>query len=235
MKALLILGSDDSYAAVSRQINSLGFEPVRYRHVVKAMDNIDEINPAAIIVSTRDFPRHWKIFVQFIRAGRATENCPVILLKGPVFSDEENSKASFLGVNCIVNDTLDNPAELEHMADVLSRQIKVKERRLYRQCSVEPWYRFGFIFARPRDKLIIPCELLTVSTNGISFRPAGFDLLKDIDTGMELTECSLRLGSAIFSPVCRLVSKDTTVSMEFVSFPDDGKQILEQYLKGFSA
>ena len=235
MKLLLVLGSDDNYAAISRQIKSLGFEPVRYRHVVKAMDNIDEINPGAIIVSARDFPRHWKILVQFVRAGLTKEKCPIILLKGPSFSAEENSKASFLGISCLVNDTLDNPAEVEDMANVLGRHIKVNERRLNRRFTVEPWHRFGFMFARPRDKFIIPCELLTVSTGGISFKPAGVDLLKDMSPGTEIAECSLRLGSDIFSPVCRVVRSDKTVSMEFVSFPDNGKQILQQYLEGFSS
>jgi hypothetical protein len=235
MKLLAVLGSDGNYAVVSRRVKPLGFETVRYRHVVKAMDNIDEINPDAIIVSARDFPRHWKIFVQFIRAVPAPKNCPIIVLKTPDFSDEESSKASFLGVSCLVNDNLDNPAELEDLLKILSRHIKVNERRLNRRFFVEPWFRFGFMFARPQDKLIVPCELVTISIAGISCKPAGFDLIKGLYPGMELAECSLRLGSAIFSPICRLVRIDSAVSIEFVSFPDGGKQILEQYLEGFSA
>jgi len=235
MKLLAVLGSDDNYAVISRRLKSLGFEPVRYRHVIKAMDNIDEINPRAIIVSARDFPRHWKILVQFVRATLSKEDCPIIMLKSPDFSVEESSKASFLGVTCLVNDNLDNPAELEHLLKILSRHIKVNERRLNRRFFVEPWFRFGFMFARPQDKLIVPCELVTISTAAISFKPAAVDLIKGLTPGMEFAECSLRLGSAIFSPVCRLVRVGESVSMEFVSFPDGGKQILEQYLEGFSA
>jgi hypothetical protein len=199
------------------------------------MDNIDEINPGAIIVSARDFPRHWKILVQFARAGLAKEDCPIIVLKTPDFSDEESSKASFLGISCLVNDNLDNPAEAEDFLRILSRHIKANERHLNHCLFVEPWSRFGFMFARPQDKLIVPCELLTISTTGVSFKHAGFDLMKGLSPGMELAECSLRLGGAIFSPVCRLVNIDKSVSMEFVSFPDGGKQVLEQYLEGFSS
>ena len=67
MKLLLVLSSDETYNHISHFVKPLGFELIRYNHILKAMDNIDEIEPAAIIISARDFPRHWKIMVQFVR------------------------------------------------------------------------------------------------------------------------------------------------------------------------
>ena len=227
MKLLAVFGYDDRLPEIIRQMEPLGFEFVCYTSVLKALDNIDEINPQAVIVSAQDFPRHWKILVQFVRDTRSKDECPIILLKGQKFSIEESAKASFLGVTCLGNDG-DALAELEPLLNNLSQQKK-------QLLSIMPWHRFGFLFARPFDKLIIPGELTIISTKGISFKPAAADLLKDIEPGTEITECSLRLGDGIYSPVCRIVNIGTIVSMEFVSFPDSGNQALKQYLGALSA
>jgi hypothetical protein len=74
-------------------VKPLGFELIRYHHVLKAMDNIDETDPSGIIISARDFPRHWKTMVQFVRSERPKDACPIIILKGENFPLEETSKA----------------------------------------------------------------------------------------------------------------------------------------------
>ncbi|MDR1588437.1 MAG: hypothetical protein LBS57_13370, partial [Treponema sp.] len=38
---------------------SIPIEIIHYSQALKAMDNIEEINPDAIIISACDFPRHW--------------------------------------------------------------------------------------------------------------------------------------------------------------------------------
>ena len=235
MKLLLVLGSDDNYAPISRHIKPLGFEIIHYRYVIKAMDNVDEINPQAIIISARDFPRHWKIFVHFVRAERTKENCPIVILKASGFLAEESSQAFFLGINGMVSEDLDNPTELGSLQSLLGRHLRVNEKRKHIRINVMPEHRLGFILARPLDKLIIPGELITISRSGISFMPIGLSLLNNIDTNTRLNECSLRSGDDILSPVCRLVRSGKIISMKFVSFPGNEKQILERYLEELSA
>ena len=41
MKLLLVLGSNDNYEMITKSLQPLGFELIRYRQVQKAMDNID--------------------------------------------------------------------------------------------------------------------------------------------------------------------------------------------------
>jgi hypothetical protein len=230
MKLLLVLGSDDSFGAISKSVRPLGFELVRYRHVLKAMDNVDEINPTAIIVSARDFPRHWKVLVHFIRCERPKESCPIIILKGVNFDNEETCKAFFLGVNGLVDETLDNPVEVDRLQNILSRYIPVHEKRKHLRFYVEAWHRIAFLFAVPGSNIIVTGDIKTISTGGLSFFPANASLVKDIEPNTELTECSLRIGDAILSPVCRLVCTGRTISMKFVSLTNKEKRILEQYL-----
>jgi hypothetical protein len=231
MKLLLVLGSDDTYNLISLYVRPLGFEMIRYYNVLKAMDNIDETDPSAIIISARDFPRHWKPMVQFVRSERPKDLCPIILLKGDQFPLEETSKAFYLGVSGIVDESLNNSAEIDRLQGILGRYIPVDEKRKARRYQIKKWQRFNFIFASPRDKTIVTGEVKTISAGGLSFYPDHSALMKDIRLNMELSECSLRAGDNILSPVCRMARTGRIISLEFVAFPDDEQEILEQYLE----
>jgi hypothetical protein len=231
MKLLLVLGSDESYELISTYVKPLGFDLIRYRHVLKAMDNVDEIDPAAIIISARDFPRHWKILIQFVRSWRSKEDCPIIILKGKNFPIEETSKAFFLGVSGIVEESLEDPLELDRLQSILSRYIPVDEKRKSHRFHAEAWNRLGFMISNPVDQIIIPGEVKTISNTGLSFSPTNSSMMKDITLDMEISECSLRAGDAILSPVCKLVRTGRIVSLEFVSFPEEEQKILEDYLE----
>jgi hypothetical protein len=208
----------------------LGLELIRYRYVLKAMDNLDEIDPSAIIISAGEFPRHWKILVQFVRSGRSKEDCPIIILKGMSFSTEETSKASFLGVNGIVEENLENNNEINRLQNILGRYLPINEKRRHRRFFVVPSQHIGFLFANPKDRGIITGEVKTISAGGISFLPDQTAFMKDISLGMEFTECSLRIDDNILSPACKLVRTGRTISFEFISFSEDETGVLEQYL-----
>ena len=231
MKLLLVLGSDETYNLISLYVKPLGFELIRYNHVIKAMDNIDEIDPSAVVISGKDFPRHWKTMVQFIRNERTKDVCPIIILKGDNFSTEEASKASFLGVSGIVTETLDNPAEIDRLQGILGRYMPVDEKRRNHRFYTQPWQRFNLVFLHPLDKFLVTGEVKNISTGGLSFLPDNPSLMKDITLNMELDECSLRAGDSLLSPGCRLARTGRIVSMEFLSFPEGESETLAQYIE----
>jgi hypothetical protein len=228
MKLLLILGSDDNYDSVSHNTEPLGFELIRYRHVLKAMDNIDEINPSAIIISARDFPRHWKILVQFVRNERPKDICPIVILKGMNFSTEETSKAFFLGVNGIIPDMLDNQEDIGLLHAILGTATLETDHRNF---FVEPWHRVGLLIANLVGKSIFTADVKTISTKGLSFSIGNALPAKAVKLEKELNECSLRAGNAILSPVCRVTGTGKQISLEFVSFPPAEREILDYYLR----
>jgi len=227
MKLLLVLGSDDNYDAFIQTIAPLSFELIRYRHVLKAMDNIDEIDPAAIVISAREFPRHWKILVQFVRSERSKEACPIIILKGESFSAEETSKAFFLGVNGVISDTLEREEEIYRLKNILGGPVPEQKQ----QFSVEPWNRIGLLIADLSGlRSFVIGDVKTISSNGLSFIPEAPEV-KTVQLNKELKECSLRVGDAILSPVCRITGTEKTISLEFASFPDDERQTFDHYLE----
>ncbi|MDR3171999.1 MAG: PilZ domain-containing protein [Treponema sp.] len=224
MNLLLVLGSDNAYNPLAFYVKALGFDLIRYRYVLKAMDNLEEVNPALIIISAQDFPRHWKVLLQFIRSERSKAVCPVILLKGDNFPLEEASKAFYLGVNGLIAKSLDTPAEVDRFHELLRGVVPVKPR-----CG------FGFLFSRPQDKLIITGEVKAISPSGLAFYPYQCALMRDIPIHTELPACSLRAGDAILSPVCKLVHPGRIVLLEFLSFPGNEQAIFNAYLEGASS
>jgi hypothetical protein len=232
MKLLLVVGSDNTYDLISLYIKPLGFELIRYQHVIKAMDNVDEVDPAGIIISANDFPRHWKALVQFVRAERSKEACPIIVLKGQDFPLEESSQAFFIGVSGLVDETL-NTTDLERLQTIISRYIPVEDRRRAQRFFVEDRKNFGFLLSNPLDKTLIPGDIKTISFTGFSFLPVYSTLMKDISLFMELPDCSLRVGDRILSPLCRLVRTGRIVAMEFISFPFGEQEYLKKYLEEF--
>ena len=68
MKALLIADDDDVIKKIQTALSDDGFDVITYRWLLKALDNIEEISPEAIIVSASSYPRHWKILAQFAKS-----------------------------------------------------------------------------------------------------------------------------------------------------------------------
>ncbi|GHV13708.1 hypothetical protein FACS189491_09020 [Spirochaetia bacterium] len=220
MKLLLILGSDDTSNLISRQLQPLGFEMIHYHHVLKAMDNVDEVDPQGIIISAADFPRHWKALTQFVRSeqSRSKKNCPIILLSNGKLSPESYTQAFYIGVNGIVNENLDN-GEMERLKAILTR------------CAPAGKKRFGLLISNPGNNAIIPGTVKVISGSGLSFLPDHAAQMADISRSTILDNCSLRVGGSILSPVCRLAGRGPIASLQFISFPPGEYKILQKYLK----
>ena len=194
------------------------------------MDNIDEIDPQAIIISAVDFPRHWKTMVQFFRSERTKDDCPIVILKGENFSMEDSFKASFIGVSGSVYESLD-VQEIDRLQSILDRHLPVEEKRRSRRFRIDPWQRFGFVFNHPQSGILITGQIKDISKGGLSFLPDNKSLVDSISINSRLENCSLRVGDFILSPVCRLVRIGRFVSMEFLSFPTGEHENLDESLK----
>jgi hypothetical protein len=231
MKLLLVFAADDNCNIISRNIRPLGFEMIRYRQVLKAMDNIDEINPSAIVVSARDFPRHWKFLVQFVRTERANEICPIVIMKGGNFSTEEMTSAYFLGVSGIIDDSLNSQAEINRFHNILSHYAPLEEKRKHRRYKIEPWHRACILTVSRRERALVNGDIKNISARGLAFVPANSVSMADDAMNAPFDECSLRLGASILSPVCRLVRAGEKPAMEFSSFPKGEQNIIDQFIR----
>jgi hypothetical protein len=233
MKALLLIDDDKAADLAKFYLKPLGFESVRYRNPLKALDNLEEIEPDAIILSARDYPRHWKIIAAVLRAERSKEECVIVLLKGEHFSFEEAAKATHLGVNGVVRDDLADRHEQTRFQRLLKRYMELDESRAAERLAPSPWDKLEFMFSHPRNYAPVAGNVETISSSGISFLPESPTLIADLAQGEELEDCSLRAGDRILSLSCTVVRTGSSLALAITSMGDEEKAYFEEYLRAF--
>jgi hypothetical protein len=230
MKALLLIESDRISDIASFYLRPLGFETIRYRNPVKAVDNLEEIAPDAIVVSTRDFPRHWKVLAQAVRAEKNKQQCVIVLLKGEHFPLEEAAKAAHIGINGVVKDDLDDRREQNRFQQLLKRYIVVDEDRAMDRIMPSAWDKLDFMFAHPTSLSPISGRLESISITGISFLPDLPALASDLLAGDLIEDCSMRVGADILTLSCRVAHSGRVLGLEIEAIADDDRSRLEDYL-----
>lgn len=99
MKAIIISDDQNVIDSLDKFLCEKKFDTIIYRWLLKALDNIEEIRPDLVIVSSSEYPRHWKTLAQFIKSGIGGDNTKIILYQVKEFTDEEIDKARKIGVN----------------------------------------------------------------------------------------------------------------------------------------
>lgn len=234
MKAMLVMASDKVADLSGYYLRPLGFDIIRYRNPIKAMDNIDEVDPEAIIISAEDFPRHWKPFIQMVRVNRPKEKCVFLLLKGNRFPFDEAAKAVFLGVNGVIHENLRDKSELARFQQVLKRYLALDDMRAAERFVPSIYDRLDFTFAHPDSFVIVTGKIESISSRGLSFRPDSHESVEGLGAGRELPDCSMRIGDEIRSFTCKLSRTGPVIALEFQGADDDDKALISRYLESYA-
>lgn len=98
MKALLISDDNKVVSPIKDFLLKNDIDIIIYKWLVKALDNIEEIQPDIIILNSSEYPRHWKTLVQFVK-GLGVSDVKIYLYEPQPLSVEEEEKYKVLGVN----------------------------------------------------------------------------------------------------------------------------------------
>lgn len=98
MKALVISDRPEIIDYVTPLLKEKGFDIIHYRWIIKALDNIEEIQPDVIVLSAGEYPRHWKTLSGFVQSGIGGNDVKMYLYETTPLSDEDQKKAEGLGV-----------------------------------------------------------------------------------------------------------------------------------------
>ncbi len=98
MKALLISDRPEIIDFVTPLLKDNGFDLIHYRWIIKALDNIEEIQPDIIVLSAAEYPRHWKTLAGFVQSGIGGNDVRMYLYDTEPLSDEDTKKAEDLGI-----------------------------------------------------------------------------------------------------------------------------------------
>ena len=98
MKALVISDRQEIIDFVTPLLKENGFDLIHYRWIIKALDNIEEIQPDVIVLSAGEYPRHWKTLAGFVQSGIGGNDVKVYLYETSPLSEEDEKKAKGLGI-----------------------------------------------------------------------------------------------------------------------------------------
>jgi hypothetical protein len=226
MKLLLVLDSREIRKRITDYVKTLGAEIVCYQHIIKAMDNVDEISPDGIVVSASDFPRHWKALVSFVRNERPPESCAIVLLYGSFFPEKERKKAAHLNVSCMLNEAHLDKRALNQIREAFRPYISAG--KWVDHLAVRPENSLAMIITNPLTGALVPGKAVQISPDGTVFMPEKPQMTKNLPVGTELPGCSIRAGGALLSPVCRVVRNgEGVIVLEFTALSLREKNILD--------
>ena len=190
MKTLLITASEIETDNCAQYLESIGSENITYRWLVKAMDNICEINPHILVINADDFPRLWKTFVQFLRSDSMFDRLIIFLVSHRGLSEREQDKAKTLGIIKVLPRTL-NEIDKKNVYNILVQENLVSEK-----ISIQ------FAFRHPVDYRIVTGRIMSMFSSIIIFKPEQRYLIDNIKPGTIIKSCTLKIGrTSTESPV----------------------------------
>ena len=175
MKVLLIAEEDKTIDTLVPVIKKSGAEIIVYRWLLKALDNVEEIAPDMAIISTAEYPRHWKTFVQFTKSGIGGVVPKVILYNSRPMNDDEKAKARSLGVFGMFG-SLDEKGLGE-----LENYLAGKNEASFGFVSNGP--KFELVFTNPESECLVTGLVKSVQENRIEFASDMPDLVKNLAAG----------------------------------------------------
>lgn len=230
MKILLVSERDELKGYIRRNFMPRGAEIIQYYNPIKAMDNLDEIEPDVVLFSAQDFPRHWKPFLIFLRDSKAREQCVFVILRSDDFDHEEADKAQALQVNGIVHERLHNRQELARLKDLVNRYRDIGDARTERRLAPSQIDRIGFVITHPNRMEIVFGSVEDLSAAGVAFVPVDRQRTIDIEVGARIDVCSLRIGDNIVSLPAHVVRNERSISLAFNEMSDGQRALIRSYI-----
>ena len=198
MRALIISDSTEETELLESYVKQAGYDCITYNWILKAMDNLYEISPQLVVINAIDYPKHWKVLVQYASAWSKTKNIQFILLASKTYFDaEEQRKAAFLGVKGFITDFSETSVQtLNKLLNPVKEEIKS-----------------SILFLHPVYGSIYTGSVISMDSNGFIMSP---DRTVELNTGDYLYDMSIKTGDTIKSVQADVTNvKDNLLEMCF--------------------
>jgi DNA-binding response OmpR family regulator len=231
MKLLLVASSDKQTNALGYHLKPLGFEVERISNPIRALQELEEMDPQAIVFHAGDFPRHWKTLLMLAREKRNKEELIFILIAPADFDLDEAAKAAHLGVNGIIGENFTDKKELYRLEELVRRYRSMREKRNFARLIPTGADSVAFAFTHPRRLALVIGQIKEISIQGTSIDPDPASEISDLDVGQEIHGCSLKVGDEVISVTCRLTRNTDELGFQFLSFEEGGHHKLLMYIQ----
>lgn len=123
MKALLVADNNLVIDNISQILETAGYDVIIYNWLLKALDNIEEISPHLIVVSAKDYPRHWKTLAQYASMGFRSYKPQIILYAEGGLSDDDMQKAKTLNIRGVFESV--DVKGLDQLRNILTKESDI--------------------------------------------------------------------------------------------------------------
>jgi hypothetical protein len=235
MKIVLISERSELKDHISKHFQPVGSEIIQYLSPIKAMDNLDEIDPDLVLFSASDFPKHWKPMLVVLRSIYDREHCVFVLLKGESFPVEEAAKAQHLKANGIVGEDLSDQKELARLKELVTRYKELRDVRGAKRFTPDEDDKIEFVFSHPVSRTLVTGTVGNISAKGLAFTPDHNEYIQDLADDAMIRDCSLRIGEDVVSVDVRVVRVDDQLHLAFPSLENEHKGLLVSYMLSTSS
>jgi hypothetical protein len=215
MRVLLVAESVEIVSELQRIFRSQpGYETFGYAILLKALDNIEEINPDIVCVSAADYPRHWKLLVRHLCSPLYQSAPTIVLLTDSKFDEEERQKAKTLGVRKIIDegalslytsaDSFLGDAEPAEIAAALPPEAKPAPAKHKPPVLAE---RIQCLITDPESGSLITGVVTSCGKNTFTFKPDQ-DPVSHFEAGEIIDSCSLKIDGKTQAAVLQMLGTD---------------------------
>lgn len=234
MKTLIVCEDEEVATLISNALKEEGEDCVIvYRYLLKALDNVEEIDSDVAIINAVDYPRHWQVFVEYM-AFMDCRSIPVLYTGGNL-NYEDAKKARELGIEYTLSSVEDKGLLKKTIHDVLSN---ANERTAMNKTmpsngasmtggnvSKDSAVRLALdnpltvIFTHPRTNAFIIGKVISVKGNKIDFAPDCPALSETLCKGEVIEEVSFKRNGTMHCAKARIESNEKggkvlTISLE---------------------
>lgn len=225
MKLICINQDEQAAGELFRYFTPSGYSVIHYTNPLKAMDNFKEIRPEIVVFNATDYPRHWKLAVQFLRQLFSKETALFILLVDQNFPDEDLHKGHILGVNGIVRAQNLCSASLKDIESLILHYKPSPDVRKNHHLLPLGDQPMDFMFMNPANLQLVTARVLEISETGAVVKPTEQMKTTGLEEGMTIKSCSLKTGEIIMNQTVKIVKINGIIELVFL---DDSEKWKEQ-------
>jgi DNA-binding response OmpR family regulator len=234
MKALIISDANDIINEFTEYYKSQNYDVIVYRWLMKALDNIEEIDPDLIFVNATEYPRHWKILSQYVKG--IDKNPKIVLFSSLPLSNEDREKAECLQIDSIVNSTEDleevctitdicqdseaNSPETENIIEQEQTDSKINQEDEQIEKVLEqptlPEIKTEikvckFLFSNPVNLVLITGKVESFNDSKLIFLPDNPEDTANIAVDTIIKKCTLKVDNQINTVDVKVIKNDTEI------------------------
>lgn len=236
MKALIISDANDIINEFTEYYKSQNYDVIVYRWLMKALDNIEEIDPDLIFVNATEYPRHWKILSQYVKG--IDKNPKIVLFSSLPLSNEDREKAECLQIDSIVNSTEDlaevctitdickdseeNLPETENIIEQEHTEIvEIHEEEKIEETVEQPTLPetktetkvCKFLFSNPVNLVLITGKVESFNDSKLIFLPDNPEDTKNLVEKTIIKKCTLKIDDKIHIVDVEILKNDSNLEI----------------------